>query len=227
MVLLLISSSDLATRIDNLFVHASVGTVIGTLLPPLVLFGIGILVVHLHKETIPVKAYQLGIAAPAMVSIWVGTAANKEKDAEPPKNTEIEVAAPVQTNAAQGEISFLANFFPSATAQQKPLQVQVNSFKLPEETFAQQFWRGVNGTQPANRFYVAHDSFTNLAKAVAVRDSLTNAGIQGAEIYKSSNAAEPYRVVLGKQLNLKDATTLSQILVAEHKVASKLIEVEQ
>jgi hypothetical protein len=202
-------------RLDysDLLNTAEPGLVIGGCIKALMAAGFGALMVYLHRtEENVYKVFQLGIAAPGLLSILV----TDPRPATPGTTTEQAVEVSMATPPAPA-VSLGSLLVGTAMAQDRQGgwdgvgngirqsnggggdQMQVEQFTAPEEGFMTQMARGFTGALPANRFYVVHSSHATEAEAQQTAQSI------GARVYKGSDPARPYNVVVRSQVSIEEA----------------------
>lgn len=160
----------------------------------LVLIFIGGLVGYLHQnEQEPFKLFQLGIAAPALLT----TAIN---------GNSITNQSQLHEYRSQTDITF---FIKSAYADQHAY-TNSNLFLEPKVSDTQLFLRGLLGTKLFNEeddWFVIIGSHKNIQRAKA-QVTVAAEKKYKAKIYSPSDQSEYYSVVIGANLDLKSAQRL-------------------
>ena len=160
------------------------------------LFAVGGLVGWLHRKEIdPVKLFQLGIAAPALI-----TAAINGGNVTLPN-------APIDQNK---QASW--NVISQAYAQTTPEQ-GLKHFSLPEETSTQMIYRGFFGALQKNVWFVIAGSHLTREAAEKQVGQISKSGFS-ADVYAPYGGNPYYAVVIGAQLELSEARKLQQKAVA-------------
>jgi hypothetical protein len=166
------------------------------------------LVVYLNSdEARPVKLFQLGVMAPAMLTSMLNGAAVANKTP----------SVAFSTPPAQHSW-FLV---PSANAQANatpPATNQVLDCTKPQDpTVSQQILKGLVGIIPGNQWFVVVGSNPTVPEAVADIDMI-NQRFPGKYQPKicgpAGTANAPYRVVIGQYLTYADATNLKNDAIA-------------
>lgn len=181
--------------LETLLLSVTLLSVLSYLIRVLALFAIGGVVGWLNRsECDPVKLFQLGIAAPALIT----AAMNGGR-----------VALPDAPAAPNQQVSW--HILSSAHAQAEPATHALKRFTMPEETSAQQIYRGFFGALPKNVWFViagSHLSQEDAEKqARRLRDNYRNFS---AEVYEPYGGNPYYAVVIGAQLTLDEAKKLQQ-----------------
>jgi hypothetical protein len=159
------------------------------------LFAIGGVVGLLNKEDDALKLFQIGIAAPALLTALLN--ANQVRLPS--------VSAPPAPSSSSGPTGALIS---SAYAQETPRQ-QLRTFSLPQESATQQVYRGLFGSVPTNVWYVIAGSYLRQDNAEQEAQKIRQKGF-AAEVYAPYGANKFYAVVIGAQLTRSDAQQLRQ-----------------
>lgn len=185
-VLLSLVVIDLQTLLLDLTLLA----VLSYLIKVLALFAIGGLVGWLNKtESDAVKLFQLGIAAPALITAAIngGRITLPEKATEPSVSSSISIV--------------------SQTYAQPTLAQEVKQFSLPQETPRQQIYRGLFGATPKNVWFVISSSHPTQEAAEKQAADCRKKGFS-ADIYAPYGSNPNYAVVIGSQITLSEARQL-------------------
>ena len=186
----------LAVDLEALLVKVTLFALIGYILRGLVLFFLGGVIAYLHKdENNRLKIFELGIVAPALITALINAG---------------NVQVPKATDQTHGSHTGSIISIPSAYAQ--PTQEEeIRTFSLPEETRAQQFWRGLTGSSPERAWYVIVGSHLKVedAEKQAQQINQKNLGFT-AEVYAPYGGNPYYGVVIGANLTHKEARELRQ-----------------
>ena len=159
-----------------------------------ILFSLGGFVAFLHKgENSPMKIFELGIVAPALIIATVN--AGRVPILKAPPQT-------AETSAA----SF--SLIPSVYAL-PPQEEEIKTFSLPEESSMQQIWRGLTGSSFKRVWFVIVGSHPELEDA---RNQVQQIDQRGedfeAEVYAPYDDNPNYSVVIGANLTYEKATEL-------------------
>ncbi|MBI5287187.1 MAG: SPOR domain-containing protein [Deltaproteobacteria bacterium] len=181
----------LVVDLNILLVNLTFLAFLGYIIRVVILFYLGGLVAYLHRdENSPVKLFELGIAAPALITALL--------------------------NAGHVEVSskpIASILIPSVYAQTE----DVKRFSLPEETRTQQLWRGLTGSisTPQKAWSVIVGSHLKLedAKRQAHLINQEDKGFK-AEVYAPYKGNPHYAVVIGANLTYEEAKELRQKAIA-------------
>jgi len=178
--------------------HLTPLVLLGYVIRVVVLFYLGGLMAYLHKdEKSPVKLFELGIVAPALITALLNAA-----QVEVPK-------APKPTSQTTWEL-----LLPAAYAQ-VPQKEEIKSFALPKESRSEEFWRGLTGSHPKRVWFVIVRAHRNLEDARKEAQEINQKG-QGfnAELYSTYGRDSSYEVVIGANLTYEEAQKLRQQAIA-------------
>jgi len=174
--------------------------VLGYVIRVIILFYLGGLVAFLHKdENNPLKIFELGIVAPALITALLNAG-------------HIEVTkAPVHTG---GNPSVSIVFTPSAYGQTTN-EEEPETFSMPKETPFQQLWRGLTGSTPKNVWFVIVGSHLKLEDAEKQVQQIAQEkkGFR-AKVYAPYGENPYYAVVIGDYLTYEEAKQLRQEAIA-------------
>lgn len=181
--------------LETLLLNVTALSLLSYLIRVLALFAIGGVVGWLNRsECDPVKLFQLGIAAPAMIT----AAMNGGR-----------VALPDTPAAANPQVSW--HILSAAYAQTDPTDTTLKRFTMPVETSAQQIYRGLFGALPKNVWFVIAGSHLSREDAKKQAKRLSdNYRNFTAEVYEPYGSNPYYAVVIGAQLTLAEARRLQQ-----------------
>lgn len=184
--------SLIVVDLQTLLLNVTPILVICYLIKTLALFAVGGLVGWLHKnERELFKLFQLGIAAPALITAGI----NGDRISLPD-------AHPVAHNPAY--ISFVAE-----ACAQPPHQPTTKQFSYPLETVNQQIARGLFGKLPDNVWFVISGSHLSEESANKQAEELRKRGFS-ADVYLPYGGNPFYAVVIGGQMTRSDAQALQQ-----------------
>jgi hypothetical protein len=171
-------------------------------------------------ESKPIKLFQLGVAAPALLTGMInGAAINKQLPPSQP-NAQVEPArrADSGTEARYQFALEIPSFTGSARAQGAATRAKVlDCTKPPDPSVSQQILKGLIGIVPDNQWFVVVSSNSTAENAFAdvTTLNLRYAGQFHAEV--CAPAATPdsrFRVVIGKYMTYADATNLKLKAIA-------------
>lgn len=159
----------------------------------LVLLGLGSLVVYLNiEESHRVRIFQLGLAAPALVTALLNGANQRSL---------------LQTQQFVTPPS--AGIF-VATVHAQEIEAP-RRFVIPEETQGEQVWRGLTGSRADRVWFVIADrrQTQDAAENEAARINRSLKGLR-AEVYEPYKGRGSWSVVIGSGLTRAEAMTLRQ-----------------
>lgn len=169
---------------------------LGYVIRVVILFYLGGLVAFLHKdENSPIKIFELGILAPALITAMLN-AGHVPIIKAPPQTAE--------TSAA----SF--SFIPSVYAQ-PPQEEEIKEFSLPKENSIQQIWRGLTSSGYKKIWFVIVGSHPELEDARNQAQQIDQIGEDfRADVYAPYGDNPNYSVVIGSNLTFKEADKLKK-----------------
>jgi hypothetical protein len=188
-VLMFLATGDFHRYFGNEFV----GFAVGYCARALILFFIGGFVVCLYREeTLRIKAFQLGLGAPAMIAGFLAATSN------PP------VPFSLKPNNSTGTVLVAV-----LAAQEGSNDSDVKRFTLPEPTAWDQFFGGLTGYRPKNVWFVIAGSFLSVdnAKVCARKINDTFPGFH-ADAYAPYGDNPYYACVIGAHLTQNEAKIL-------------------
>ncbi len=185
----------LVVDINVLLINLTLFAFIGYAIRVVILFYLGGIVAFLHKnENSPVKLFELGIVAPALITALLN--ANQVK---------------VTKDIAQIEGTKNASAIISSAYAQPTSEKNLKTFSLKEESPAQQIWRGLTSSCPKDVWFVIVGSHLEL------EDAQKQAGLINkewkdfkAEVYDPYGENIYYAVVIGSNLTHEEAQQLRQ-----------------
>lgn len=187
----------LVTDIKVLLLGLTTIALVGYLIRVVILFYLGGLVAFLHKdENSPLKLFELGIVAPALITGLINAA-----NIDIPKTRAAPAAQPV------GSINLVRPAYA-----QRPQEERVKTFSLPKENLAQQFLRGLTGSKSERTWFVIAGSHLKLKDAER-QVQRTRPGFK-AEVYAPYGGNPYYAVVIGANLNYVEAQRLRRQAIA-------------
>lgn len=184
------------TTFSDLTWHVPVGYVIRVA----ILFYLGGMLAFFHKtEHSALKIFQLGIVAPALITGYLN-ARNVEayKNEGPPG----------------GEHHASFSLVPPAYAQE-PEKEEVKQFQQPNQSPAQQFWRGLTGSVVTRTWFVIIGSHLKLEDAQKQAEQIHQKWPDfKPEVYSPYAGSKYYPVVIGADLPYQQAEKLRQGAIA-------------
>jgi hypothetical protein len=170
----------------------------GYLVRVVVLFYLGGLVAYLHKsEESPVKLFELGIVAPALITALLNGG-----------NVEV-IKAPGQADRTTSVVMVAEAFA------QPPREGEVKTYQGSVQSPVQQFFRGLTGSIPKEVWFVIAGSYPTLEEARKEARTINEAekGF-AAEVYAGYGEKAGFDVVIGANLTYEGAQRLRQKAVA-------------
>jgi len=189
----------LVVELEVLLVKLTFFIILGYAIRVMVLFYLGGIVAFLHKdEKSPVKIFELGIVAPALITALLNAA-----QIEVPK-----VNLQTTSNPSSSMI-----FISSAYAQTSSKQdtTKIKNFSMPEETKIQQIWRGLFARSPRKVWFVIVSKHSKLEDAhKQIQQILDKTKEFKPEIYAPYGDDKRYSVVIGANLIYREATIMQK-----------------
>lgn len=192
--------SLLAIDLEVLLLNFTVLAFLGYGIRVVLLFSVGGFFAFLHKnENSPLRVFELGIVAPALITTLLSAGQVEVPKAVPKPNP----ASPTS-----------ALFIPSAYAQDAERE-GVKTFSLPQEAWTQQFLRGLTGSTTKKLWFVIAGTHAQLegAREQARRINQEGKGFK-AEVYAPYGGSPQYSVVIGAHLTYEDAQQLRARAIA-------------
>ena len=188
----------LVVDLHILFLDLTLVAFLAYLTRVIILFSLGGLVAFFHKdENSPLKLFQLGLAAPALITGLLNGGQVEIPKAPPPP---------------EAKPSASSQFISSAYAQTGQ-GGEIKTFSLPRESLGEQFQRGFTGSIPKRVWFVIAGSHPSRESAQKQAEKITKEfGAKGfkADLY-SPSAGNPYwSVVIGAHLTSDEAQELRQ-----------------
>jgi hypothetical protein len=188
-VLMFLATGDF----QRFFAPGLAAMAVGYLVRAVILFFVGGFVVWLYRdESQRIKAFQLGVGAPAMIAGLLATTGGP--------------AAPPPSRATLG-----LSLIPVVYAQTTRGQESLKHFTLPVQSPTGQFIQGLTGAQPKNVWFVIAGSYLNLdsAKAEVERINRSFSSFH-ADAYAPYGDSPYYAVVIGANLTQEEARALTE-----------------
>lgn len=185
----------LVVDINVLVINLTLFAFIGYAIRVVILFYLGGLVAFLHKnENSPVKLFELGIVAPALITALLN--ANQVK---------------VTKDIAQIEGTKTASAIISSAYAQPASEKNLKTFSLKEESPAQQIWRGLTSSSPKDVWFVIVGSHLKIEDAQKQVELINKEWKDfKAEVYEPYGENIYYAVVIGSNLTHEEAQQLRQ-----------------
>ena len=175
--------------LETLLLDLTILTAVSYCIRIAALFAIGSIVAFLNKENDRLKLFQLGIAAPALVTAMIN-------------GSHITVPEKPHTKVTINKLVELIEIIPSAHAQDD--QQDVKQFSLPKETAIQQISRGLFGSTPSNIWFVIAASHLKQDNAEKQAAEFRMKGFS-ADVYAPYMDNPYYAVVIGAFLTRSEA----------------------
>jgi hypothetical protein len=190
----------LVIDLETLLIDLTVLALFSYLIRVTALFAVGGLIAILNKaENDPWKLFQLGIAAPALLT----AAINGSNVTIPKKSVKPEITSSITTRSADKP-----SLFGLAYAQAPgPERKEMRQFTLPKETPVQQIYRGLLGSTPKNIWFVIAGSHLKQEDAEKQTQQIRAKGFS-ADVYAPYGDNPYYAVVIGAQLVRSEAEQL-------------------
>ncbi|MDZ7332136.1 MAG: SPOR domain-containing protein [candidate division KSB1 bacterium] len=196
----------LVVDLEVLLVKLTVFAVLGYAIRVLILFYLGGITAFLHKdENNPVKIFELGIVAPALITALINAG---------------QIDVPQRHSATANHPIGLPLFSSVVYAQSQDttqvqdttrIELRLRTFALPQETPIQQFWRGLLGINPRRTFFVIVGSHDKLSDAMNEAKRLTKKTDQFKfEVYEPFGSRTQYSIVIGGPMTRAEAIQLQR-----------------
>jgi len=186
----------LIVDLNVLLIKLTLFAFLGYIVRVVVLFYLGGLVAFLHKdENSPIKIFELGILAPALITAMINAG-----------HIPI-IKAPIQTAETSATSVFL---IPSVYAL-SPQEEEIKEFSLPKESSTQQIWRGLTSSGYKKIWFVIVGSHSELEDARNQAQQIDQIGEDfRADVYAPYGDNPNYSVVIGSNLTFKEADKLKK-----------------
>lgn len=199
----------LVIDLEVLLVNLTFYSVLGYSIRVIVLFYLGGLIAYLHKDEFnPVKIFELGIVAPALITALLNAG-------------QIDVSKMKAQSGSNpiGSISFISAAYAQTEVEPDTTKIAVKVFSLPQETKMQQFLRGFGLSRvSARRDYVVivgtHENIE--AARDQVKLILQQTKEFAPEIYEPFKNRKGYAVVIGANLTKAEAIRLEKRASESH-----------
>lgn len=192
--------SLLVIDLGTLLIDLSVLALVSYLIRVTALFVVGGVIAILNKaENDPWKVFQLGIAAPALLT----TAINGSNVTLPKKPAPQDTTSSQSIGSTEQPSLFALVYAQTPESEQK----SPKKFTLPKETPMQQIYRGLLGSTPKNVWFVIAGSYAKSDEAEKQVERIRAKGFS-AEVYAPYRGNPYYTVVMGAQLTRAEAEQL-------------------
>jgi len=191
----------LVIDLEVLLVKVTLFAVLGYLIRVIILFYLGGMTAFLHKdEDSPVKIFELGIVAPALITALINAG-----QIDVPR-----VASP-ETTEKISTIQFVTSAYAQEQQEKDTTKIEVKTFSMPKETKIQQFWRGLIGMSPKNIYYVIVGTYEKKEDAhkqiVQIKERTSDFE---PEIFFPYGDEKKYAVTIGANLAKSEARQLQK-----------------
>ncbi len=194
----------LVVDLEVLLVKLTVFAVLGYVIRVVVLFYLGGITAFLHRdENSPVKIFELGIVAPALITALIN-AGQIDVPKTRPSTADNRIGITVFNTVVYAQ--------PQDTSRsQDSTRFVVKSFALPQETPIQQFLRGLMGINPRRSFFVIVGSHDRLQDAVnEVNELIKKTKDFKFDVYEPYGSRTQYSIVIGGPLTRAEAVQLQR-----------------
>jgi SPOR domain len=180
---------------ERYIVNATTLTVVGYSVRVLILFFIGGFVAYLHNdERQPVKLFELGLGAPALIAGAI---------------TSSLVPTPAGQISSGTRLGAAFSIVDAAFAQPEPIPQSLKRFSLPAQSPTDQFFQGLVGGTPKNVWFVIVGSYQQVENAQKQADQINQQHPEfKAEVYEPYGDNPNYAVVIGANLTQSEAKAL-------------------
>lgn len=191
----------LVIELDVLLLKLTLFSVIGYLIRVIVLFYLGGIMAFLHKdENNPIKIFELGIVAPALITAMLNAG-----QIDVPRMKSQSGTSPISFNLLVSAAQAQTNTAGDST------RVAIKTFAMPEETPIQQLWRGLTGFRPRRVWFVIAGSHPKVEEAQKQAEQIRSVTRDFTpEVYAPYLDSKYYAVVIGANLTLIEARQLQK-----------------
>ncbi len=191
----------LVVDLEVLLLNLTIFSILGYMIRVIVLFYLGGIVAFLHKdENSPVKIFELGIVAPALITALLNAG-----------QIEIPQSKLPTTDSSSSSIILISSAYAQAKQVADTTKIELKTFSMPEETKMQQFWRGLIGLSPKKGCFVIvgiHEKLEDAQKQV--NQIVEKTRDFKPEIYAPFGDRKGYSVVIGANLSQIEARKLQK-----------------
>lgn len=201
---------DLEVLLLNLTLYA----VLGYTIRVIILFYLGGMTAFLHKdEDSPVKIFELGIVAPALITALINAG-----QIDVPK-----VALP-ETAEKMSTIQLVSSAYAQSPQEKDTTRIEIRTFARPEETTWQQLKRGFFGWRPQKLYFVVVGTYENEEDAKKQVDQIKQATQDfKPSIFAPYSAERKYAVVIGDYLTRLEAEKIKEKAISSGYFAEPFI----
>ena len=191
----------LVIDLEVLLVKLTLFAVLGYIIRVIILFYLGGMTAFLHKdEDSPVKIFELGIVAPALITALINAGQIDVPKVDLTGTTE-------QTSTIQ----FVSSAYAQTPQEKDTTKIEVKTFSMPKETTWQQLKRGFLGWRSKNTYFVivgTHEKVEDAQKQInQIKEKTKDFDL---DIFSHYMAEKRYAVVIGKYLTKSDAENLNE-----------------
>ncbi len=203
----------LVVDLNVLFVNLTFFSFLGYLIRVIVLFYLGGLVAYLHKdEKMPIKVFELGIVAPALITALINAS-----------NVEVPQVQKPDTTTHTGYHLLVSPVYAQTDSTMQNQQLKLKTFSMPRQSIAAQFFQGVFGKSPKRIWFVVAGEHLKLEEAQKQAKMINEMKKEfKAEIYKPYGDDPHYRVVIGENMLYQSAKLLQKRAMSE-KISEQII----
>jgi hypothetical protein len=191
----------LVIDLEVLLVKLTLFAVLGYIIRIIILFYLGGMTAFLHKdEDSPVKIFELGIVAPALITALINAGQIDVPKVDLPETTD-----KIST------IQFVSFAYAQTPQEKDTTKIEVKTFSMPKETTWQQLKRGFLGWRSKNTYFVIVGTHENKEDAQKQIDQIKEKTKDfDLDIFSPYMAEKRYAVVIGKNLTKSDAENLNE-----------------
>jgi hypothetical protein len=188
----------LVIDLEVIFLNVTLFAVFGYLIRVNILFYLGGMTAFLHKdETSPVKIFELGIVAPALITALINAG-----------QIDVQKVNLATENKEIGAIQIISSAYAQTAQESDSSQIKVKTFYIPKETIFEQLLRGALGRVTNKTYYVSVGTYEKLEDAIKqVKKTKEKTKNFKPDIYKVKKV---YVVVIGAYLTQSDAEDLKE-----------------
>lgn len=191
----------LVIDLEVLLLNVTLFAVLGYTIRVIILFYLGGISAFLHKdENSPVKIFELGIVAPALITALINAG-----QIDMPKVNLPDTTDKIST------IQLVSSAYAQTPQEKDTTKVEVKTFSKPEETTWQQLKRGLFGWRPPKIYFVIVGTYENEEDAKKQIDQIKQAAQDfKPAVFTPYSAERKYAVVIGEYLTRLEAERLKE-----------------
>ena len=191
----------LVIDLEVLLVKLTLFAVLGYIIRVIILFYLGGMTAFLHKdEDSPVKIFELGIVAPALITALINAGQIDVPKVDLPETTDKIIT-----------IQFVSSAYAQTPQEKDTTKIELKTFSMPKETTWQQLKRGFLGWRSKNTYFVIVGTHENKEDAQKQIDQIKEKTKDfDLDIFSPYMAEKRYAVVIGKYLTKSDAENLNE-----------------